>query len=382
VRVPDPPIPAGTHETSGSSPSGAYIVSCRHIIRPYTAADAAGVRIVMDAIYGAKAVQQPVFDWWSFGCPEAVSGFMVADAAGQVVGIQPMEVLPFANGDSIRKGGLLTGVAVHPDYRRQGIFSALVRGCEQEAWRLGADFVTTMPNERSRPGFLKMGYTDLGRRCFLTHPLNARALGRAALPFPVLGSFAGVVAAAAQAVVKPLPRRGAIQVREVRGVDPAIEEVERLHANHFPGLRLRRSVAWWHWRYLESPEKQYRLFEARTPGGKLAGFAVSFAEIRDGLRIAYLMDLSVRGIEMLSDLLLAVFEAARQDAVLAVCAVASAPGMIRALRRAGFWAVPAWAPVKRFYTVARFNPSLDTRFQADWRRIGGWYQMLGDWDNL
>ena len=351
-------------------------------IRPYTPDDASAVREVLEATYGAQAPPQQTIDWLWFGCPEAAGGSMVAEAKGKVVGVQPMEILRFTDGGHLFKGGLLTGVAVHPAFRRQGIFSALVQTCETEAWQQGADFVTTMPNERSRPGFLKMGYTDLGRRRLLMRLLDARALGRATASVPMLGWLVGAVAARGQTLLKALPRGGAHTVREVREVDAELEAVEQDHAGLFPGLRLQRNAAWWRWRYVGSPQRYYRLFEARSQAGRLTGVAALYAEVRNSMPMAYLMDVAVRSREALVDILMSVFEAARADGVCAVCAVASAPYLTRALCQSGFWAMPLWIPVKRFYTVVRFNPASAHRVPGAWREIVGWYQMLGDWDNL
>lgn len=340
------------------------------------------MREVLAATYGAEATPSATFDWWSFGCPDATSGFMLAEVAGRVVGVQPLEVFPFTNDGEQLKGGLLTGVAVHPDFRRQGIFSALVKACEQEAWKQGADFVTTMPNERSRPGFLKLGYVDPGRRRLLVRPLAPRALSQGALRLPLLGSTVGWVAELGQALLKPGPQPSGSSVREIGGIPEDVEELNEAHARLFPGLRMQRSRAWWRWRYEQSPLRRYRFFEARDVGQKSSGVAVVTFETRDKVPVAYLMDVVVRDSGVLSELLGQVFAAAREGGAHVICAVASSSKMVRALRRAGFWLVPQWAPVKRFYTVVRFNPEREARLPVSWRQIGNWYQMLGDWDNL
>lgn len=352
------------------------------IVRRYQRADAAGVRAVLEATYGALAPPQSVSDWWSFGCPETTGGFMVAEVGGRVVGVQPMDLFRFADAETAVTGGLLIGVAVHPEFRRRGIFTALVRGCEEEAWRQGAAFVTTMPNERSRPGFLKMGYADLGRRRLLLKPLDCRALSKAAIRFPWLHWLVGELTSAVQAVVKPVSRRGAWQVREVGDLPKNLSEIERQHARHFPGLRVQRTATWWRWRYLDSPLRRYRLFEARTSAGEVTGVAAICDEVRDGLRVAYLMDVAAVQPDVVPDLAVTAFEMARDQGAVAAAAVTSSPALSRALRRAGFWMVPMWAPLKRFYSVVRFNPAGEALVSSTWRQIHGWYQTLGDWDNL
>jgi hypothetical protein len=133
---------------------------------------------------------------------------------------------------------------------------------------------------------------------------------------------------------------------------------------------------------LQAPLRKYRLLVASETGRSTAGLAVVTSEMRDGVAVAYLMDLVVRRPEVVTGLLAQVFDAARAEGTQVLCGVASSSGMIRALRRAGFWLVPQWAPVKRFYTVVRFNPDTAPRLPKTWQKIGHWHQMLGDWDNL
>jgi hypothetical protein len=276
------------------------------------------------------------------------------------------------------KGALLTGVAVHPKFRRRGIFSALVNACEQEAWRQEAAFVATMPNEKSRPGFLKLGYADLGRRQLLMRPLSPASFGGRV--FPVLGHLAGSVGGLVQAAAKPLPRGPHASVREIDRTPGDIETLAPAHENRFPGLRIRRTAEWLGWRLTELAPRHYRQFETRRPDGRLAGFAAITLDERDAMKVCYLLDLLVEDETTIPTLLATICNAARAEKAEALATVVSGGPLAKCLRRAGMWAVPEWLPLKKFYSVARFNPRMD--LPARWRRLAGWYQTLADWDNL
>lgn len=348
------------------------------VIRPYRPADALGVRSVLEATYGAEATPASTYDWWSFGFTRAISGFMVAEVSGRVAGVQPMEIFPFVDGTNDLRGGMLTGVAVHPDFRRRGIFSELVKACEAEAWRQGAVFVTTMPNEKSRPGFLKMGYSDLGRRQLLMRPLSPGATGGKMLP--VLGQLAGGGGTMLQSLLKRVPSVPGYSVCETCTVGEGIDALTQKHSVLFPGVRLQRTMAWWRWRFLESPLRKYRLLEAHTAGGQLAGLAASTVEMRKRLKVCYLMDLLVSDEEVVAVLMRRICEVAKAEGVDMVAAVVSSAPLVEVLKQSGFWAVPGWLPLKKFYSVARFNPGKPA--PASWQTLGGWYQTLADWDNL
>lgn len=347
-------------------------------IRPYTPEDAPGVREVLQATYGNKATPAAVYDWWSLGYAPADHGFMVAEADQRIVGVQPMELFPYADGDTSLLGGMLTGVAVHPDFRRRGIFMGLVQACEAAAWQRGAAFVTTMPNERSQPGFIKMGYVDLGRRRLLMRLLRPGPLGR--LKAPVVGHLGGWLAGGLQWIWARMETTPGVSVREVAAPGQGWDGLFQRQATCLPGLGLCRSASWLKWRYAMAPGRQYRCFEAVTDDGDLVGVVVTTQEVRDAITMAYVMDLAVERPGLAGALMEPVLKALCSAGAHAVSAVVSSPALVETLRMAGLWEVPAWAPLKRFYSVVRFNP--DQAVPERWRSIEGWQQTLGDWDNL
>lgn len=347
-------------------------------VRPFQGDDAPGVRRVLEATYGGEAMPAEVYDWWSLGCPCASSGFMVAESNGSIVGVQPMEVFEYSDGQKSFKGGMLTGVAVHPEFRRCGIFSALVKTCEQEAWRQGAAFVSTMPNDRSRPGFLKLGYTDLGRRKLLVRLVNPGDMGARSVPF--LGRLLGGAAGCIQAALKRISAEAGISLRQVNTIAPEVTELALKHATLFPGLRITRFAEWWRWRFLEAPTRRYRIYEARTSNAELAGLGVCTTGWKGRHKVSYLVDLVVRAEPVVRAIVNRLCEEAARDGSDAVGAVVSSKSLAKTLNRAGLWSVPAWAPIKRFYSVVRFNPASDV--PRTWYNLDGWYQTFADWDNL
>jgi hypothetical protein len=70
--------------------------------------------------------------------------------------------------------------ATHPDYQGQGIFSLLTRHGLAALEADGVGFVFNTPNERSRPGYLKMGWQLVQRLPVAARPRSALALVRLA----------------------------------------------------------------------------------------------------------------------------------------------------------------------------------------------------------
>ena len=53
--------------------------------------------------------------------------------------------------------------ATHPDWQGKGIFKRLTLGALDELGEQGLDVVFNTPNDQSRPGYLKMGWAEVGR---------------------------------------------------------------------------------------------------------------------------------------------------------------------------------------------------------------------------
>ena len=66
--------------------------------------------------------------------------------------------------------------ATHPDFQGQGVFTALTRHALHDLAAGGAtDFVFNTPNDQSRPGYLKMGWQEVGRVPVAVTPRGPRA---------------------------------------------------------------------------------------------------------------------------------------------------------------------------------------------------------------
>jgi GNAT superfamily N-acetyltransferase len=148
--------------------------------------------------------------------------------------------------------------ATDPDYQGQGIFTRLTLDALGALADEGVDLVFNTPNERSLPGYLKMGWREVGRLPVAVMPTSFR--------FPV------VVASARQSAGRegvPTTAGGAIEeaFSDDRGVERLLGSVAGPS-----GLATRRTVTLFRWRYGLS-ELGYRALAA-TAGSVEDGVAV------------------------------------------------------------------------------------------------------------
>lgn len=109
----------------------------------------------------------------------------VAEEDGRLLGLRVFLNWRFRAPDgSILRGVRAVDTATHPDAQGQGIFTRLTLGALPDLRESGVDFVYNTPNTKSRPGYLKMGWGEVGRV-----PVAVRVAGPASLR-SVLGARA------------------------------------------------------------------------------------------------------------------------------------------------------------------------------------------------
>lgn len=130
--------------------------------------------------WDATDPNESFFRWKHLENPAGRSPMWVAvdDDTGRVAGFRSMMRWRYRN----PSGAALQAVravdtATHPDHQRKGVFRLLTTACVDELSADGVDFVFNTPNEKSRPGYLRMGWVDAGRL-----PVRFTVSGVGALP--------------------------------------------------------------------------------------------------------------------------------------------------------------------------------------------------------
>ncbi len=177
------------------------------------------------------------------------------------------------------------------DFRRQGIFTALVVATRDRAFSKGIDIIYGTPNDQSRPGYEK-------KLEFKTHPAITSRLWL----FPVRPG-ASLKAAGSRKLSEGAPILDGVVRRLFVGLPTGVSAVhvplgfderydglqERLKGRytHF----LDRSARWLDYRYVDNPDRRrYGLIECRTRG-RLDGALVYKQTLEKGLPTLFVADL-------------------------------------------------------------------------------------------
>ena len=119
------------------------------------------------------------FEWKHDDNPFGPSPTWVAeDGAGNLVGLRTFLRWRFRRSDDTTINAVrAVDTATHPDWQGRGIFSRLTLGALDDLRDDGVDCVFNTPNDNSRPGYLKLGWREVGKV-----PVSVRLAGLRSIP--------------------------------------------------------------------------------------------------------------------------------------------------------------------------------------------------------
>lgn len=280
--------------------------SAEVVIRPATAADHPAVVELAGTALG-WAPDQPnleLFRWKHVANPFGASPMWVAEHGDRLVAFRALLRWEFDDPERGRQRAVRpVDTATHPDHQGQGLFRRLTLGAVEVLQADGVDLAFNTPNDQSRPGYLSMGWVDVGRVPVAVDVRSPAALARmvrARVP-AAKWSLAADVGEAAADVLADTPA-----VEELLGSQPAPR-----------GLRTRRSPAFLRWRYADGP----LAYRALLRSSDLAdGVALFRLRSRGSATEATLCDVIVPGDDprLVRELVAAVRRHARPDYVIQV----------------------------------------------------------------
>ena len=134
-------------------------------IRPFDIGDEAAVLALLEqTLGGGPAGRRPAefFRWKHFDNPFGPSFMLLAEADGRVIGLRAFMRWRFIVDGRELSAVRAVDTATHPEYQGMGVFSRLTRAA-LEALAGQVDLVFNTPNDASRPGYLKLGWREVGR---------------------------------------------------------------------------------------------------------------------------------------------------------------------------------------------------------------------------
>jgi GNAT superfamily N-acetyltransferase len=328
-------------------------------IRPYVDEDEPAVLELLRATLGEGPVGErshDFFRWKHVANPFGRSFMFVAELEGNVVGLRAFMRWRFHASGKVIPAVNAVDTATHPEYQRLGIFSRLTRTALEEIRREGG-FVYNTPNERSLPGYLKMGWKRVG-----SVPIYVRV----ARP---LRFSRGLRSLDQSFKDREAPPVTASTLSDTLSDGPALSDLLEEDAAIEGRLRTQRSLEYLAWRYQKVPRLDYRAVSKRRGQG-LEGLAIFRVRARGRLWEATVSELLVRPGDLgtARSLLREIRRSVRVDHL--TCHFPAGSTAARAARRGGFLRSPRG--------ITFVVNDLGQEFHPDPRSFGSWALSLGD----
>ncbi len=134
-------------------------------IRKATEKDIPEIVGVLKASLGEKdlALSEEIWRYKHVLNPFGRSIVLIAEEDKKIVGVRAFMRWQWYNGDKMFSCFRAVDTATHPDYQGKGIFKKLTLKALELAKEERAAFIFNTPNEKSRPGYLKMGWKIAGK---------------------------------------------------------------------------------------------------------------------------------------------------------------------------------------------------------------------------
>lgn len=325
-------------------------------VREYADSDEAAVLGLLDAsLAGGPTGKRSAdfFRWKHHANPFGRSPALVAvdPDTGAVVGLRTWLRWRFGWHDIDVSAVRAVDTATHPDFQGRGIFRLLTTS-SLEVLAADTDLVFNTPNEKSRPGYLKMGWSDVAKTPLALAPRR---------PDRMLAHRGDLGSGGARVEVPPCPLQAAADVLEDSRLDAlaahAAAATDRMHT--------KRSGAFLRWRY-SAPGLAYHVAVVES-GGDLAALAFCRSRYRGALRELILTDVVARDGDRRAASA-AIRQVRRAAGDYAVAAAGPAPGQVR--RRPGWLRAPVGGPIltTRPLRTLSFDPT----------DVGTWALAMGD----
>lgn len=329
------------------------------VVRDYETADESQVLGLLNLTLGTgRAFERSTlfFRWKHIENPFGRSLMLLAENQ-HVVGLRAFLRWQFRGGDGLIHAVRAVDTATHPDHQRKGIFSQLTSACLERARSQGVGLVFNTPNRYSLPGYLKLGWTYVGRATVLVRPLR---------PGRLIRSLISGRGAASPEAEQGWDARPSLLDTPLADDIVAAGLLTRDDAHVSDGIRTARTPAFLRWRYALVPSLHYGTHWIEDRGVRAAAIFrfTRRRSLREVTLCELLMDTAAHGRRVIKEVL----SASGADYAVAHCA-AGTPHR-RVLLSLGFVPVPRGP----YFTVRPLTSDLP----MDPKTFARWRLALGD----
>ena len=234
--------------------------------------------------------------WWNWKYmenPAGVSGIWVADHDGKIVGSRStIRIKMKIAGDTVM-ASQNTDLLTHPNYRHQGIFSALEKKSFNRLKDDGIYITYSFPGPMSYPGYMKSGsFFDTHALQTMIRPFNLENILKRRIKNKFLLKIYAVIGylfISSFYRAKKTPGVDGLTITKISSFDDRINDFwKRISNNH--EIIVVRDKEYLNWRYVDIPDVEYTIYLAEE-GEEIFGYVVLKCVKEEGLASGYVIDI-------------------------------------------------------------------------------------------
>ena len=315
-------------------------------------------------------------EWWQWMFRDGPSGpaiIRLAVVKDRIIAQMASIWVMIKIGDKVTRGTHGVDLMVHPDYRHQGIFTALGIKGREDPLDQSRSITYGTPNDQSRPGFVgRLNSLPICEVPLLVKVIDWGAVLKQRYKIPALaGKILGNIR---EGIFnrKQSPEAVGIVVEEIFSFD---EQIDRFweKASRIKNIMIVKDMKYLNWRYFAKPGHEYRVFLAKKQD-EIAGYIV--LKLRKGARsVGHIIDmLALPGEDAVAELLIttALRQFKEGGVAKASCWMLEQAPYYRTLRKLGFIRRHGRTLCSRIV-----EPSFQKEFVTN---PANWYYVMGDDD--
>lgn len=268
----------------------------RWTIRAYEKGDENGIFELMKAVHSERKYEREKWmRWWKWmymDNPAGDSRIWVADHDGEIVGTRSVILVKMKIAGEIVLSSQNTDLMTHPDYRRQGIFSALEKKSFSQLKDEGIYITYSFPSKMSYPGYMKSGeFFDICALQTLIKPLNLRSILKKRIKDNFLLKICTVIGIIFIGIfyrTKKPPEIGGLTISKIVSFDDHINDFWD-NISHDQEIITVREKEYLNWRYVNIPDVKYTIYLAEKEE-KICGYIVLGCVKIQGLILGCIFD--------------------------------------------------------------------------------------------
>lgn len=249
-------------------------------IRSYEKGDENGIFELMKAVPEYPTLEKEKWmRWWNWKYmdnPAGVSRIWVADHDGKIVGSRSTILVKMKIAGEPVMGSQNTDLLTHPDYRRQGIFSALEKKSFDQLKDDGICITYSLPGPMSYPSYMKSGsFFDTHAVQTVIRPFNLENALKRRIKNMILMKICAVTGNIFINIfnrAKKHPEVDGLTITKISSFDDRVNDFWKKISNDYEIIVV-RDKEYLNWRYVDVPDVNYTIYLAEE-SEEICGYVV------------------------------------------------------------------------------------------------------------